>query len=193
MAQKGLNNDLIMEAAMRLVEEKGYDNFSLRELAARLEVKPASLYNHVAGIGEINTAVAVRAADMLNQTLLKAVEDKGRDEAFLDATRAYRLFAKENPEIYKALIRMPASDDEYIVKAAFASFAPLRAVIRSYGADHASTVHFIRILRSAMHGFVELTENGFMQRDTVTKDETYEELIHGFLNILKGLAKNEEI
>lgn len=189
MAQRGLNNELIMKAALKLVEEKGYDNFSLRELAARLEVKPASLYNHIYGIEEINTAVAVKAADMLNRTLAEAIEGKAGDEAFLDAARAYRSFAVENPEIYKALIRMPASDDEYIVKVAFASFEPLRTVIRSYGAERVATLYFSRAFRSAMHGFVELTANGFMQRDTTTRDETYEWMIHGFLNTLKGLPK----
>ena len=128
MAQKGLSSAHIMEEAVKLVEEKGYDRFSLRELAARLEVRPASLYNHVDGIGEINTAVAMKAADMLNRALADAVGDRERDEAFLAAARAYRSFADGNPEVYKALIRMPASGDADIRRAAFASFEPLRAV-----------------------------------------------------------------
>ena len=189
MAQKGLSNAHIMEEAVRLVEERGYDNFSLRELAARLDVRPASLYNHIDGIGEINTAVAMKVADMLNRTLREAVGEKAGDEAFLDAARAYRSFADENPEIYKALIRMPASEDVNIRQAAFASFAPLRAVIKSYGAAERETTHFLRALRSAMHGFVELTSNGFMQRDTIPREETYEVMIHGYLNVLKGISE----
>lgn len=188
MAQKGLSSAHIMEEAVKLVEEKGYDRFSLRELAARLEVRPASLYNHVDGIGEINTAVAMKAADMLNRALADAVGDRERDEAFLAAARAYRSFADGNPEVYKALIRMPASGDADIRRAAFASFEPLRAVIKSYGAAERETTHFLRALRSAMHGFVELTSNGFMQRDAVPREETYELLIHGYLNVLKGMA-----
>ncbi len=188
MAQKGLSSAHIMEEAVRLVEERGYDNFSLRELAARLDVRPASLYNHIDGIGEINKAVAMKAADMLNRTLTEAVGEREGDEAFLDAARAYRSFADGNPEIYKALIRMPASENEDIRRAAFASFEPLRAVIKSYGAAERDMIHFSRALRSAMHGFVELTSNGFMQRDTVSREETYEVLIHGYLNVLKGIS-----
>jgi len=178
-----------MHEAMELVKEKGYENFSLRELAARLNVKPASLYNHVHGISEINVAVALKAADMLNRTLTDAIQGKPADEAFLDGTRAYRQFACENYELYKALIRMPTSDDENIVKAAFSSYEPLRKLIISYGAEKTATIHFLRSLRSVMHGFVELTHNGFMQRGNITSDETYEIIIHSFLNILKGLPK----
>ncbi len=188
MAQKGLNHAHIMEVAVKLVEEKGYDHFSLRELAARLDVRPASLYNHIDGIGEINTAMAVKAAELLNRALTDAIGDREGDEAFLAAARAYRSFADGNPEIYKALIRMPASEDTDIRRAAFASFEPLRAVIKGYGVAERETIHFLRALRSAMHGFVELTSNGFMQRDTIPREETYELLIRGYLNVLKGMA-----
>lgn len=193
MAQRGLSNTQIMEEAVKLVEEKGYDNFSLRELAARLQVRPASLYNHITGIEAINTAVALKAADMLNQTLTEAIGEKQGDEAFLAAARAYRSFADENPEIYKALIRMPASEDENMIQAAFFSFEPLRAVIKSYGASREETAHFSRALRSAMHGFVELTSNGFMRRGTVSREETYELILQGYLKVLKGISQNEKI
>ncbi|MBQ7841316.1 MAG: TetR/AcrR family transcriptional regulator [Lachnospiraceae bacterium] len=185
MPKKGLNQSTILQAAVALVEEKGYENFSLRELASRLDVKPSSLYNFVQGIEEINSLVALHAADMLHEVLDKAVNGKDRDTAFLDGTLAYLNFARSNHELYRALIRMPASDDEKIVKAAFASFAPLRDVIRSYGLGEPGTLHFLRSLRSFMHGFVELTGNGFMQRGPATKEETYQLVIQGFLDHLK--------
>lgn len=189
MSKRGLCSDDIMREAIKLIEKKGYDNFSLRELAAKLDVKPASLYNHVHGISEITTSVAIEAADMLNSALSDAVRGKAADEAFLDGTRAYRQFACENYEIYKALIRMPSSDDQNIVKLAFSSYEPLHMVIMSYGAENTATIHYLRSLRSAMHGFIELTQNGFMQHGNVTRDETYEVIIHSFLEILKGLPK----
>ena len=68
MPKKGLSSGEILEAAERLVQERGYDHFSLRELAARLEVKPASLYNHIGDIDELNTAVALKAAGALAMT-----------------------------------------------------------------------------------------------------------------------------
>ena len=170
MPKKGLNQTVILQAAIALVEEKGYANFSLRELAARLDVKPASLYNFVTGVEEINSMVALCAADMLHEVLAAAVTGKNNDTAFIDGSLAYLKFAQENPELYEALIRMPASDDEKIVKASFASYAPLREIIRSYGADSIQTLNFLRIFRSFMHGYVELTNNGFMQRGPVPKD-----------------------
>ena len=46
MARKGLNKDKIVLAAAELSEEKGYTQLSVQDLAEKLEVKPASIYNH---------------------------------------------------------------------------------------------------------------------------------------------------
>ena len=70
MGRRGLNAEVIMEAAIELVEEKGYRNFSMRELAARLGVQPASLYNHVNGIEEVNTAVGMHGITAVSYTHL---------------------------------------------------------------------------------------------------------------------------
>ena len=49
MSRKGLSRDAIVDAAAALAEEKGMENLTLRELADALNVKPASLYNHLQG------------------------------------------------------------------------------------------------------------------------------------------------
>lgn len=193
MARRGLTHEEIIAAAITLVEEKGYDNFSLRELASRLNVKPASMYNHISGIEEINTEVALIVSDQLNRVLEKAIDGKSQDEAFMSAVKAYRQFAIENPGIYQALIKMPTSSDEKIVKAALSSFAPLRNLIKSYNVGHEETIHFVRALRSVMHGFVELCNSGFMHRGGISRDESYEVVMKCYLEKLKEMAEHEKI
>lgn len=185
MAKKGLNHDAIIDAAVKLIEEKGYDNFSLRELAGRLGVQPASLYNHISGIKEIHTVMALRASEMLHVILTDAMNGKDPDSAFIDGVYAYRRFTEENPELYKALINMPSLDDEQIRKASFHSFEPLREAVRSYGLKKPDSIHFTRMLRSFIHGFVELKGNGFMYRSPVSKEETFDFAIHQLLTYLK--------
>lgn len=190
MAKKGLNHDAIMDAAVTLVEEKGYDNFSLRELAGRLGVQPASLYNHVKGVEEINEAVAVRASHMLHDALTEAMQGKDNDAAFIDGAYAYRRFAEEHRELYQALIHIPAANDEQIHKASFYSFEPLREVVGRYGMERPYSIHFIRTLRSFIHGFVELVGNGLMQRAPSSKEETFDVAIHQFLSYLKEFSNH---
>lgn len=60
--------DEIVAVATALVEEKGLENFSLHILVTRLGTKAASLFNHVANVDEITTAVGRIALNVLNQT-----------------------------------------------------------------------------------------------------------------------------
>ena len=48
-----LSRDVILRAALRIVDEHGPDALSTNRIAAELGVKGPSLYNHVAGRGEI--------------------------------------------------------------------------------------------------------------------------------------------
>lgn len=185
MAKRGLNKENIIDAAEELVVEKGYDNFSLREVATRLGVKPASLYNHVKGLEEINVGVALRAADKLKREIEEAVKDKEPDEALAESMRAYRRFAMQNPELYKAFVRIPLLNDKEVTHIGFRSFSPIREVIDSYGLTKRENIHYARELRAVMHGFIELTNNGFMQKKEVSQDESYEEIIADRVSVLK--------
>ena len=197
MAKRGLTKAQIIEAAVELIGEKGYDDFSLRTLAGKLGVQPASLYNHVKGIEEIESEIAVHASERMRSALSAAMAGKDSDAAFVDACLAYRQFAGENPAIYKALVHMPLSHDENVRKAGLQSFRPLRELIHSYGLARRDAISFSRGLRSVMHGFIELTNNGFMQKDYVTRDESYRVIIESHLAYMKeklagkGEAENE--
>lgn len=189
MTKRGLSSQQIFDEAVKLVQEKGYESFSLRELAARLEVKPASLYNHIQGLDEINIAIALYSADTMKAMISNAVSGKSPDAAFMAGTKAYRTFALDNPELYKAFVRMPLLNDKAVMHVAYRSFQPLREVIKGYGLSKRDTLNFVRALRSVMHGFIELTNNGFMQKADVTQEDSYEEIMNNYLLFLKAKSK----
>lgn len=186
--RKGLTNDIIRDAAAKLVAEKGYRNFSIRELAARLGVAPSSLYSHVDGISEIGTAVGMVAIERLSSSLEKAIDVEDRDAAFIGFARAYRCFAHENPELYRAIIDIPGSDDELLSGSEPLTIAPLRKVIGRFVSDENGVVDFQRFTRSAMHGFIDLEAAGFMRNPGISADESYEMLIATCLDALKRAA-----
>lgn len=188
MARKGLSSEKIYKEALALVIEKGYDNFSLRELAARLDVKPSSLYNHVHGIGEISTAVGMISIAHFSDALNKAVRNKECDDAFISFAHAYRKFAIQNPELYRAIIAIPTTDDAALLKNEQETIAPLRKVVELFIEDEKDVVNFQRFVRSAMHGFITLEAAGFMRYPGISHDESYDMLINACLNELKSAA-----
>lgn len=57
-----LNRERVVRAAMDLADESGIDSVTMRELGRRLGVEAASLYNHVAGKGDLLNGMADLAA-----------------------------------------------------------------------------------------------------------------------------------
>lgn len=182
----------ITRVASQMISEVGYANFSLRDLAARLGVRPSSLYNHVNGIGDINVAVALDAAGQMNRRLAEAVEDLPREKAFLRGLAEYRAFAAENPELYKALYRLSGANEDnaaLIRSAALHSIDPLRKVVKSFELEELDLIHFMRYMRSALHGFLTLTTEGFLLRGGVPRDESYAFLAQTLLDQLNRLSQ----
>jgi len=52
-ARETLNRERVVRAAMDLADESGIESVTMRELGRRLGVEAASLYNHVAGKGDL--------------------------------------------------------------------------------------------------------------------------------------------
>ncbi|MBC3798552.1 TetR/AcrR family transcriptional regulator [Acetobacterium tundrae] len=186
MAKKGLDSKIIISTAAQLVEEKGYDHFSLNELALKLGVKTASLYNHIEGLQEVNSKVSHLAVSRLHLILEASIARKERDEALMSLTLAYRDFAKKNPELYKAVIKLPTSEDDQLKESGAQVVEPIIAILRKYALNEVDRIHFSRALRSAIHGFVEMEEAGFFRRHDANIDISYEKMIEGYIVILNS-------
>lgn len=53
MPRIGLPYEIILATALSLVENNGFDKFSMRDLAKELGIKPPSLYNNFSGIQQL--------------------------------------------------------------------------------------------------------------------------------------------
>ena len=183
MPRKGLTMEEIINAATSLVEEKGYDNFSLRELASRLDVKPASLYNHTSNVAQITNAVGHFALDTLCEELKKSQKGANGKEKLLNVANAYRKYALNNRELYKVIVNMPSYNDDSLLKEGRSILKELYLTLDEYNLTHEEKIHFARAYRSAMHGFVSLEMNGYFQNEPNT-DESYRFMIVALINSL---------
>ena len=100
----------IVSTALALLEEHGAEALTMRRLADRLGIRAPSLYKHLAGKPELETAViAVGFEDLAAR--LEGVAPSGRD---LDLTRlgvAYREFALARPHLYRLMNERPLARD----------------------------------------------------------------------------------
>ncbi len=189
MPRSGLNRQTVVDEAIRLIEEKGYDVFSMRELAERLNIKTASLYNHVGSMDEIIAEVGKFAVGTLNQAQFSALEGLKRDKAIFALAMAYRNFAKEHPELYKVIMDLHSTDKEIISRSADPITAPFLKVLGDYPLSDDQKMHWQRVLRGFIHGFLSQEEAGYFCHFSVNKEISYELGIQCYIDGLNAAVR----
>ena len=190
MKGKGLSFDVIVQTAMRLVNEKGYGKFSARELASELNVKAASLYNHLGSMDEVNVGIGRIAAEMQNRLLQEAAEKGSRKQAFTDFCRAYRDFAKSNYQLYLAILAIPSLDQgEAAEETSREITVTFRRVIDLFELSETDKIHYTRFVRSLLDGFLQMEMAGGPVSDDVTMEDSFSFIIDRQLRMLEEAEK----
>jgi AcrR family transcriptional regulator len=97
-----LTRDRIVDAAMQLLVDQGYDAVSMRKVAQALGTGPASLYAHVANKKELDQLLVDRAAQDMK---LPENPDPDRwQEQLKDAMREMLRVMRANPGVARAAI-----------------------------------------------------------------------------------------
>jgi len=186
MAKKGISRDMILAKAIEMIERNGNPAISMREIAEELGIKTPSLYNHVKSMNELFTDISRYAADELKQTQLSAIKGKSRDEALFALAAAYRSFAKEHRGLYKVTMALPSLQENILAQTAAAIAEPIFLLLSKYGLNEEQSIHWQRILRSIIHGFLTQEEAGFFRQSPVSVEASYQTAIRCFLNGLSA-------
>lgn len=192
MFHKGLNKGIVVEAAKELIEETDYAAFSMRALAEKLGVKTASLYTHIESMDALFTEIGLSALNDQKAAQLAAIGGKGGDAAVFALAESYRAFAKAHAALYKLIMQMPTGRDEALRIAAEMTVEPSMQVLRGYPISEESRMHWQRVLRGVMHGFVSQEASGYFSHYPIDLEESYRLAIQCVIDGLhKEAARNE--
>ena len=189
--RKGLNTNRIVEAAAKLIAEKGFDQFSLRELSDRLGVKTASLYNHISSLSELTSNIGQLAFERMAGQLYSGTEDALPFDTLYHIAIEYRKFAKQNPELYKTIVKIHSAGSSDLIEKGQSLVHSLYPVLEACGLSEKDIIHFSRTIRSAMHGFITLEEAGFFGT-MVDADESYSYMAETLIRSLKNEYRGED-
>ncbi len=182
MPRRGLDSQQVVDAACALADREGLQAVTLGRLAGELGVRPPSLYNHVDGLDGVLRGIALQALGKLADTLQAAAVGRSGPDALRATAGALRDFARTNPGCYAASQRV-YPDDPQIAPAAARAVEVFVAVLRAWELEGDDAIHAVRIVRSALHGFVALELNGGFGLP-LDLDETFDRLVE---TLAKGL------
>lgn len=188
MFHKGLNRVIIVTSAKEMIEEEGVPQFSMRKLAEKLGVKTASLYTHIESMEVLFTEIGLAALNDQKNCLMHAIGEKNGDAAVRAVAESYRKFATEHMELYRLIMQMPSGNDEVLKEAAAMTAEPFMKVLGDYHISASRQMHWQRVLRGLMHGFIFEEQAGYFSHYPVSVNESYDIAINC---VIDGLHKEE--
>ena len=173
MFHKGLTKEILIETSKEIIDESGSAAFSMRALAEKLGVKTASLYTHIDSMEALFTEVGLSVLNDQKDAQLTAIQGKTGDAAVFALAESYRIFARSHAALYQLIMQMPMGQDETLKAAAAMTAEPSMLVLRDYPISEERRMHWQRVLRGVMHGFVSQEAAGYFSHYPVNLDESY--------------------
>jgi AcrR family transcriptional regulator len=105
---------LIMDAAMRMFVEAGYEKTSIRNIAEKIEYSPATIYLYYKDKDELLYDVQAQGFAQLLEIFQQKATDKDPMKKLRQMAKAYVEFGMEHPDIYDLMfiIRAPMNKVE---------------------------------------------------------------------------------
>jgi AcrR family transcriptional regulator len=122
-AREPLSRERIVDAAMRILLDQGYEAVSMRKVAQALETGPASLYAHVANKRELDQLLVDRAAEGIQ---MPAPDPEKWQEQLKDGMRSMLKVMRAYPGVARAAI-----GQEPLGERALASTEAMLAILKA--------------------------------------------------------------
>lgn len=159
MKRPGLTEAKLVQAAAELADEAGLAAVTVSALARRFDVRPASVYSHITGLDDLLDQTAALALQDLAERLAVALPGKSGRDALCAFADTHRDYAIAHPGRWQAAQRRLAPEvAERTAGRAIARSA--RAIMSGYGLSPDDETHAVRLLGSAINGFVALEADG---------------------------------
>jgi AcrR family transcriptional regulator len=175
------DRETIIQTARALIEQEGVEQLSLAQLAARLGIKPPSLYRHVASKSALLQGVISLTFIALFQAYDHALAGAGDEPKarLLAILRAHRAFARANPETYVLAFTTTAPEQRADERALEQLALPIQALMAQIAGPEQS-LPALRGALALVHGFVMLELKEQFRRGG-DLNEAFEKVIKAYM------------
>ena len=155
----GLTAERLVLAGAELADAEGFEAVTTSALARRFDVRPASLYSHLASTEDLRTRIALLALAEMADLAAEALAGRSRRDALVALADVYRDYARAHPGRYQAAqLRLDAETARASAGPRHAAMA--RAVLIGYAVPEPDRTHAVRLIGALVRGFVDLELGG---------------------------------
>ncbi|WP_432738701.1 TetR/AcrR family transcriptional regulator [Maridesulfovibrio sp. FT414] len=182
---------LILDAAKELFAKDGFDNVSVRKIAARIDYSPAALYRYFKSKEELILSLKEEGMGRFGQMQAQSWNVEDPFERLLEIGRIYLNYARSEPEYYDLLFNRSAPsfcDPEKWVGKPHPNFMSFKETVRQCietgVLGNVSVDTAVASLWASVHGLASLVATGRLQGNMPDIDmETVFEDVLEFITI----------
>jgi AcrR family transcriptional regulator len=187
---------IILDAAIQLFINDGYDGVSIRKIASKIEYSPGTIYTYFEDKDSIFYALHIEGFGMLYQKQLSVQSIKNPRERLLAHGKAYIEFALENKQYYDVMFIIKGPEEIIFKKKdwdhGFRSYDLLKRnvdecqAVGIFKGQNTESVAFL--LWSVVHGIASLIiRRGIALKNMSNQDN--EQTIQDALRVLEAIIK----
>lgn len=156
----------LLDAARELLNEGGPLKVTLREVGARADVSRGAAYRHFADKESLLAAVGAETWDRITEELARVDPSTSASGAVVlkSALRALIAVGLGEPEVYRMMFTVPASDPEIAIQAATRAQNEFLRIVGSVVGDENAHLYGAMLLTSA-HGISSMGASGHLSPD----------------------------
>ncbi|GEM48506.1 TetR/AcrR family transcriptional regulator [Deinococcus cellulosilyticus] len=179
MPRKGLDREQVLDAAEQIANQEGLQALTIARLAAALNIKPPSLYNHIESLDQLIDGLTVRGMRMMIDLTRDAAAGKSCKDALCAVAHVHRNAARTRPGLYTATQVSVQKFGPEAQELAGVYLQVILSVLQGYHLEEEQALHAVRILRALLKGFIDLELGGGFGMP-LKIDETFQVMLDTF-------------
>ncbi|ONI75821.1 hypothetical protein BWI15_08385 [Kribbella sp. ALI-6-A] len=176
MDRTQLTRTAVIARGAEIADAGGFDSVTLAAIARSFGVQTPSLYTHVRDLAALRDGITVLALDELAERIGDAIAGRSEYDALVGFGNAHRSYVQDHPGRWESLQRR-AGADAVAAPAARRIVRVNDAVLLGYGITGDDRTHAIRIVGSALSGFLNLERIGSFAHSTPAAERSWQELL----------------
>lgn len=184
-----ITEEIILNEAILLIQEKGYENLNARDLAKKIGCSVHPIFRVFQSMDGLKEAVYKKAEDFYNSKMFEAGE---KEDGFFQMGLAYIDFAKNEKNLFKMLFMSDAFQKQSIMDIAGATEGDdevIEMICQMTGLNKVSAKELYAGIWLTTHGIAAM----FATNSCRYNDDEIKRLLHNsFMGLLMKLKKEEE-
>lgn len=159
MSRADIDKSVIINKAVELANEIGFEKVTLKLLASNLNIKPPSLYNHINGLEDLQKEVMLYGWKQVEERIIEAAIGVTGYDALEAMGRTFYKYATENPGVFDAMLWYNKFQSDEMQDATKRIFSVIYKIFSTLNISQENCDHLIRTYRAFLEGYILLVNN----------------------------------